>query len=321
MSIVSMVMVKRLHSVHHFCSTGPVAGWARAQYFFWRLCLIVALAMSLPSATAGQDGVPSAQAPVSPPARIPAEPSDLLTHSPLTACSTGGSPNVDAAKRSRIATWNIRAARAAAVDAIAAELQAMQADVIALQEVDVRTRRTGFIDEPAALATALGFHYVFAASIKYDEGDYGLAVLSRWPFAKVRRHRLDATAAAEPRIVLEVTVCARGRPLRLFNHHADGRVASRSAGFAELREIVQADLGHGMLLLGDFNERPDATGVRGLIDAGLVDLGAEHDVNTARSGRIDYLLADGPLARLTSTARVWPTDKSDHHAVLVELEW
>jgi len=285
------------------------------------LPLIVALVMSVPSATAGQDGVPVAQAPASGPARIPPEPSDLLTHSPLTACSTGDAPNVDAPKLSRIATWNIRAARSAPVDAIAAELQAMQADVIALQEVDVRTRRTGFVDEPAALATALGFHYVFAATIKWDEGDYGLAVLSRWPLTEVRRHRLDATAAAEPRIVLEVTVCADGRPLRLFNHHADGRVASRSTGFAELREIVQADVGYGMLVLGDFNERPDAAGVRSLIDAGLVDLGAERNVNTARSGRIDYLLADGPLARLTSTARVWATDKSDHHAVLVDLEW
>jgi endonuclease/exonuclease/phosphatase family metal-dependent hydrolase len=73
-------------------------------------------------------------------------------------------------------------------------------------------------------------------------------------------------------------------------------------------------------VLGDFNE-PDAPGVRSLIDAGLVDLGADRNVNTARSGRIDYLLADAPLARLTSTARVWPTDKSDHHAVLVDLEW
>jgi endonuclease/exonuclease/phosphatase family metal-dependent hydrolase len=230
-------------------------------------------------------------------------------------------PNTATPKRSRIATWNIRAARSASVEAIAAELQAMQADVIALQEVDVRTRRTGFIDEPADLAKALGFHYVFAASIKWDEGDYGLAVLSRGPLIEIQRHRLTVVAATEPRIVLEVTVCANGRTLRLFNHHADGRAASRQVGFAELREILRADVGAGMLVLGDFNERHDGSGVRSLIDAGLVDLGAEDNVDTAESGRIDYLLADGPLARLLSGTRVWPTDKSDHHAVLVDLEW
>ncbi len=282
--------------------------------------LIVALAISVTRVAAREDGDPAAQG-ARRAMRVPAEPSDLLTHSTLGACATGDAPAADAPTRSRIATWNIRAARSAPVDAIAAELRAMQADVIALQEVDVRMRRTGFVDEPAALATALGFHYVFAASIKWDEGDYGLAVLSRWPLTAVRRHRLDVTAAAEPRIVLEVTVCAGGRLLRVFNHHADRRAASRNAGFAELRAIVQAGVGQGILVLGDFNEHPDAPGVRSLIDAGLVDLGAEGNVHTADHGRIDYLLADGPLARLTSAARVWPTDKSDHDAVLADVEW
>ena len=282
--------------------------------------LIIGLATTVAPATARRDGAPAAQAPRRA-ARVLVEPSDLLTHSPLAACSTGDAPVAAAPKRLRIATWNIRAARSAPVDAIAAELQAMQADVIALQEVDVRTRRTGFVDEPAALAAVLGFHYVFAASIKWDEGDYGLAVLSRWPLTQIRRHRLDATQAGEPRIVLEVTVCAGGRPLRVFNHHADGRAASRDAGFAELSRIVRADAGPGVLVLGDFNEHSDAPGVRGLIDAGLVDLGAERNVDTADNGRIDYLLADGPLARFTSPARVWRTDRSDHNAVLADLEW
>jgi endonuclease/exonuclease/phosphatase family metal-dependent hydrolase len=284
------------------------------------LSLIVAFALGLHSAGATAEGIPSAQAPAGGPARVPAEPSDLLAHSPLSACHTGDTA-VAGPKRARIATWNIRAARSAPVDTIAAELQAMEADVIALQEVDVRARRTGFVDEPAGLATTLGFQYVFAASIKWDEGDYGLAVLSRWPLAKVRRYRLDATAAAEPRIVLEVVVCAGGRPLHIFNHHADGRRASREVGFPELRAIVQPHVGHGILVLGDFNEHSDSPGMRGLIDAGLVDLGAEQPVNTSRAGRIDYLLADDPLARLASTARVWPTDNSDHNAVLVDLEW
>jgi len=284
------------------------------------LFLTAGLMVSVSSATGRQNGAPAAQTPGRG-GRIVAELSDLLIHPPLTACSRSDAPVADAPTRSRIASWNIRAGRSAPLNAIAAELRSMGADVIALQEVDVRTRRDGFVDQPATLATILGFQYVFAASIKWDEGDYGLAILSRWPVAEVRRHRLDATAYGEPRIVLEVTVCARGRPLRLFNHHADGRVALRVAGFAELRGIVRARVGDGILVLGDFNEQSDAPGVRSLIDAGLVDLGAERNIKTADSGRIDYLLADGPMARTASTARVWPTDKSDHNAVLTDLEW
>jgi endonuclease/exonuclease/phosphatase family metal-dependent hydrolase len=253
--------------------------------------------------------------------RVPPQPSDMLVHSPLGACGTGDPAREAGPTRLRIATWNIRAARSAPLSDIAAEVAAMQADVIALQEVDVRTRRSGFVDEPAALAAALGFHYAFAASIRWDEGDYGLAVLSRWPLTDIRRHRLDATTAIEPRIVLEATACPRGRPLRLFNHHADGWVGSREVGFAELRRILQGHIGRGLFVLGDLNEQPDGPGIRGLLEAGLVDLGSALGVRTENRRRIDYLLADPSLARASSPVRVWPTDKSDHHAMLADIDW
>ena len=272
---------------------------------------IVLLAMSL---SAGPNARQNA-------VRVPPEPSDMLIHSPLGTCDAVDPRVIKSPERLRIATWNIRAARSAPLDIIAEELAAMQADVIGLQELDVRTRRSGFLDEPAVLATALGFHYVFAASIKWDEGDYGLAILSRWPLTEIRRHRLDSSTATEPRIVLEATVCAAGRPLRVLNHHADSWVGSREAGFAELRGILRPNMGRGLMVLGDFNEQPDGAAVRALIDSGLVDLGAELPVRVENRRRIDYLLADRPLANRASSARVWPTDKSDHHAMLVDLEW
>jgi endonuclease/exonuclease/phosphatase family metal-dependent hydrolase len=285
--------------------------------------LIVALAISVsparsrhetPPAVSRQDP-PAAPAPRRP--RIVVELSDLMPHSPLAPCRKGDARAADAPKRLRIGTWNIRAAQSAPVDALAAELRAMEVDVVALQEVDVRTRRGNFVDEPGELAAALGFHYVFAASFHWDEGHYGLALLSRWPLTKVKRHRLDGTPEAEPRIVLDATVCVGGQPLHVLNHHADRRTESRALGFAHLNRIVKDEIGRGILVLADLNEYPDAPGVRSLIEAGFVDLSAGEAVNS----RIDHILADAPLARLASPARVWPTDKSDHHAVLADLAW
>lgn len=206
------------------------------------------------------------------------------------------------------------------MNAIAEELQAMQADVIALQEVDVRTRRSGFIDQAAALATTLRVQHVFAASIKWDEGDYGLAVLSRWPLVQVQRHRLRILNRAEPRIVLEVTACVAGRPLRLFNHHADGRLESRVAGLSTLRTIAGPHVGNGILVVGDFNEAADGAGVRTLIDGGLVDLSAAGR-RGASDGRIDYMFSDTSLARAVVAWREWPTTKSDHDALVIEVAW
>jgi endonuclease/exonuclease/phosphatase family metal-dependent hydrolase len=279
--------------------------------------LIVVSALSVSVARSRQDA-PQLEAPRRP--RIVTELSELLTHSPLETCQKSNSSAVSGARPLRIGTWTIRAAQSAPVDMLAAEIRAMQVDVIALQEVDVRTRRGGFVDEPTELASALGLQYVFAASIKWDEGHYGLAVLSRWPLVKVERHRLSSTPEAEPRIVLDVTVCAAGKPLHLLNTHADRRAPSRALGFADTGRIVKDEIGRGSLLLGDRNEYPDAPGVRSLIDAGLVDVSAGIS-DTVSVGRVDYVLADPPLARIASPARVWTTDKSDHHAVLVDLAW
>src|SRR5688572_23064245 len=159
------------------------------------LLLIVTLAIGVSPTTFGQDAVP-AQPPRRP--RIVVELSDLLTHSPLTSCRENDTRQAAAPRRLRIASWNIRAAQTAPVDALAAEMRAMQADIVALQEVDIGTRRGGFVDQPGELATTLGFQYVFAASINWDEGHYGLALVSRWPLVSAKRYRVDSTPEAEP---------------------------------------------------------------------------------------------------------------------------
>lgn len=275
--------------------------------------LIAYLALATPGAASGGQAPPSRGRPTAPT-------SDVLNHSPLVAC-TRPSPPQKRPTALRVATWNIQAALSAPPEEIAAELQSMKADVMALQEVDYRVRRSGFADQPQALATALAAHYVFAASIKWDGGDYGLAVVSRWPLVAVQRHRLDQTEYGEPRIVLEVTVCASGRPLRVFNHHAAIGSRSRQSGLTRLRELVAPHIGGGVVVLGDLNEAPTGAAVRLLLDAGLVDAGAEQNAPTAGGGRIDYVLLDPPLAKRVRSTQVWPTRKSDHHALITELEW
>lgn len=283
----------------------------------WRDALL-ALAVAA-ACTAMADAVGAGGSQPSRPPRPIAPTSDVLIHSTPSRCPA--KPTAAPAPTVRVVSWNIQAARAAPLKAVAAELEKMKADVMALQEVDLRVRRTGYTDQPQALARALGAHYVFAASIKYDGGDYGLAVLSRWPLGGVRRHRLDPSASTEHRIVLEAVVCTPGGPLRVFNHHADRRPAARPPGFARVRAIVQPHLGEGVVLAGDFNDGPTAAGIVGLLEAGLMDVGAALNEPTAGGSRIDYLLVDQPLAKRLQRVMVWRTNRSDHHAVVAEFAW
>src|SRR5690606_13604979 len=54
-------------------------------------------------------------------------------------------------------------------------------DLVALQEVDKGTTRSGGIDQTAALSTRTGLTGYFAKARDFQGGDYGVAILSRLP--------------------------------------------------------------------------------------------------------------------------------------------
>ena len=124
-----------------------------------------------------------------------------------------------------VATWNPRHGRGphGGVDlgAIAARIAAMDADVVAVQEVDRRQRRSGNADQIGELAHRLGWHGQFAATIvagargmraavTHDADDggpaYGIGLLSRHPLNAPTTLVLPPANADEPRVLLRAAV-------------------------------------------------------------------------------------------------------------------
>ena len=70
-------------------------------------------------------------------------------------------------------------------------------DLVALQEVDCRTQRTGGIDQTAELAKLTGLHAQFARQIDFEGGQYGQALLSRWPLSDLQIHWLPGEPERE----------------------------------------------------------------------------------------------------------------------------
>jgi endonuclease/exonuclease/phosphatase family metal-dependent hydrolase len=87
---------------------------------------------------------------------------------------------------------------------IADVLDMLDADIVAVQELDVGRARSSGVDQPAFLADALGMHHVFSPSIDGENGAYGHALLSRTPFVSTHSLRLPLgrNHLAEPRSVL-----------------------------------------------------------------------------------------------------------------------
>jgi endonuclease/exonuclease/phosphatase family metal-dependent hydrolase len=102
----------------------------------------------------------------------------------------------------RILQFNIHAAISGAgvvhVSQIAAEIEAVQPDLVSLNEVDSHTLRTR-LDEPAYLAEATGLHVVYGPNLIYDGGPFGNAILTRFPVVESHNLRLPGTFGLEPR--------------------------------------------------------------------------------------------------------------------------
>lgn len=249
------------------------------------------------------------------------EPSDdprPLVLPPLAPCQA----DAPVPARVRVATWNISAARLGGLDAIEAGLRQLDADVVLLQEVDVGVRRTGGVDQPRRLGEALGMQHAFAASVPFDGGDFGMAVLTRLPLSRALRVSLESDGGYEDRIALDVTACAGPIGLRVVDVHADFVASTNERNLVELAEHVGPVAPWPTVIGGDFNAPPDAPGVRALLEhTGAVDLFAGRDPSPTRAGeRIDYLLASPSLdAAVVSVGHGGTSEVSDHAPLWVDL--
>jgi endonuclease/exonuclease/phosphatase family metal-dependent hydrolase len=144
------------------------------------------------------------------------------------------------------------------------------ADLVALQEVDLATARAGGVDQAAELAQLTGMHVVFGEAMPYDGGSYGEAVLSRWPVLSHEVLPLPASENHEPRAAVVVVVQPPWSPvaLRVAGTHLDHTRddTDRLAQVRELRKHLETgDL--PTLLVGDLNATPDSAPIALLLDA------------------------------------------------------
>ena len=257
----------------------------------------------------------------------------------LAACASGTRARSDAPRTVRVLVYNIHAGKDAhGADNLArvAELVRQSgADLVLLQEVDRGTRRSGGVDQPAVLGGLTGYAAAFGRTLDYDGGEYGIAILSRWPIARdtlvhlpVDPPQARAGGSHEPRGALRATVAAPGGEIAVVNTHLD---ASRDDVWRtqEIRTVLAiADslraAGVATLVGGDFNSTPesavqDATRSAGLRDAWLSCGRGDGLTFPADSAikRIDYLYLTGSAR--CDEATVPRSDASDHRPLLVRV--
>lgn len=125
------------------------------------------------------------------------------------------------ARRLRIATYNVHSCfgtdRRLDPARIAAVIAECEADIIALQEVDVARARSGGIDQAETIATHLRMASHFHPALHLEEERYGDALLTALPTRLVKAGALPSRG--EPRGALWVEVPVDGVKLQVFVTH------------------------------------------------------------------------------------------------------
>ena len=192
----------------------------------------------------------------------------------------------------------------------------LDVDVLALQEVDVRMRRTWWADTPARVARATGMSATFGPALRRGLiGRYGNGLFADGTVADVDVVGLPGRSG-EPRAALLATVTARGLTVSVAATHLSTQRDERDEQLAAVvSALTVRPLPH--VLLGDFNGTLDE--VAPIVESGTgLRLTAADPTFPADKPRaqIDHVAVAGLDV---VSAFVPATPVSDHRPLVVEL--
>lgn len=242
----------------------------------------------------------------------------------------------------RVMTYNIYGARAtdpsnaADLDALAEVIRRQNPDLLILNEVDVFTNRTGkTVHQARDLAAKLEMEWHFSKAIDRDGGEYGDAVLSKFPILETLSFTLPCAAEqpGEDRALCVIRVEIDGRDLYVAGTHLDhlSGEASRMVQANEIRTIRDTKLNGDLILCGDLNAIPSsntiATMTSFMTNAGTISQFTFP--SEAPNRKIDYIMY-APIERFgvqncqvisRQDQQVNGVDASDHRPVVADIRF
>jgi len=244
----------------------------------------------------------------------------LLLMVGLCGCH-GGAVGPQTPRTLRVLTYNIHHGEGTDeqfdYERLARVINDLSPDIVALQEVDRGTGRASGVDQAKLLGKLCQMHHAYGQAMPYQGGQYGEAILSRFPIQEVLVHPLPYQLEREPRAALEVRVEVEGiGPLAFVGTHLchqDNEL--RTLQTRRLSQLLDKEEGPPVILAGDFNARPGSDPMNVLLQDGWTDV-------VAPRSKIDYILirATDPWQVKEVTIVDEPV-ASDHDPVLAVLEW
>lgn len=222
----------------------------------------------------------------------------------------------------RLLTYNIKNANGmdnvCSYQRIADAILKARPDIVAIQELDSMTNRSGkkyVLQEVAALA---GMHPYFAPAIDYDGGKYGIGLLTKEVPIRLKAYALPGREEARALLMAEfadyIFCCT----------HLSLTEADRMKSLEMVKEIA-AESRKPFFLAGDFNAEPESDFIKGLQKDFQLLSNPKQATFPAPEPKetIDYIVAlkqENPNFVVRTSQVLNEPVASDHRPLLVELE-
>lgn len=235
----------------------------------------------------------------------------------------------------RVATYNIHKgvqglgpARRLEIHNLGLAVEAMDADLVCLQEVRHSNRREAkrFHHWPeqgqADFLAPQGYQAVYRTNAVTRHGEHGNALLSRWPVLS-HQHEDMSDHRLEQRGFLHVTLEMHGQRVHVLVVHLGLVKASRSRQVAQLQRFIAREVPATapLLVAGDFNDWGNSVRLA-MAQAGLHTWRVVTPTFPSRLplAQLDYVFARGltPLGLTVPRGRIW-WRMSDHLPLIAEF--
>src|SRR5690606_4986293 len=179
----------------------------------------------------------------------------------LSLISAVGAFSQDRTATLRVLTYNIYHGEAADgsinMDLLASIINEVQPDLVALQEVDKKTQRTGGVDITEELARRTGLKGYFVKHRDFQGGEYGNAILSRFPVSSIASLEGYHSRPSIITFMFAMVTVAPGIEIIFGCTHLTTREDDRKVQARQLFDYYVADLNRApMILTGDLNAEP-----------------------------------------------------------------
>jgi endonuclease/exonuclease/phosphatase family metal-dependent hydrolase len=147
-------------------------------------------------------------------------------------------------------------------------IKAHNPDIVGMQEIDRFWSRSGYVDEPAVIAEALGMnHTCYAPNLDHapdanhsiQPHQYGTLIVSRFPIQECTNLLLRRVGNTEQRGLLKAVINVRGVKLQFYTTHLHTVQADRLLQTEDIAAAIDAAPAGPKVLVGDFNARSTAT--------------------------------------------------------------